>query len=405
MRIAQVVSSYTPRIGGVETHVRRLAEGLTEHGDEIVVLTHQAGDAPSDERLGGVRVLRFPLSVRSQNYELSVPLFRYLKMHAAEFDIAHAHSYHTLVGHAAVNARLPFVFTTHCAGTGHTYFRAFLYRLYRPAGNRLMRGAHAVICVSEAERERLVGDFPRAADKTIVMPNGTDRELLARRNEPALPGGGQVPQGAPIVLTVGRLERYKNVDLIIDAFRALPSGTALVIVGDGPDRARLERHAEAARLSTAVIFAGKVSDADLARLLTRAHVVTSASDHEAFGLTLADGLAAGARVVASAIPAHAELARRAGPDAPIALTDPRDRKTFTHLLAAGLRAGRVPVPDVKLPTWADVAADTRELYSLILSETGSQPPSLRGPGRSQATRKRAGNDRPQAVSRSPWRNP
>ena len=41
----------------------------------------------------------------------------------------------------------------------------------------------------------------------------------------------------PVILTVGRLERYKNVDLIIDAFRALPSSAILVIVGDGPDRA------------------------------------------------------------------------------------------------------------------------------------------------------------------------
>ena len=40
--------------------------------------------------------------------------------------------------------------------------------------------------------------------------------------------------GEPVVLTVGRLERYKNVDLIIDAFRALPYSAILFVVGDGP---------------------------------------------------------------------------------------------------------------------------------------------------------------------------
>lgn len=377
MRVAQVVSSYAPRIGGVETHVRRLAEGLANAGDRVVVLTHQAGGAAAEERLGPVRVLRFPLSVSSRNYELSLPLFRYLKAHAPEFDIAHVHSYHTLVGHAAVRAGLPYVFTTHCAGTGHTRFRALLYRLYRPAGSRLLREARAVVCVSDAERDWLGRDFPLAAGKTVTIPNGTDRDLAAPRHGPAAQARCQLPPGVPVVLTVGRLERYKNVDLVIDAFRALACEAALIVVGDGPDRARLERYAQATGPGAPVIFAGRVPDPVLAGLLAQAHVVTSASDHEAFGLTLADGLAAGARVVASGIPAHAELAGRVGPDAPIALADPRDREQFTGLLAAALRAGRVRVPDVKLPSWADVAADTRELYSRVLEQARCQPPGGR----------------------------
>ena len=60
------------------------------------------------------------------------------------------------------------------------------------------------------------------------------------------------------------------------------------------------------------MFTGKVSDAVLDSLFAQADVVTSASDHEAFGLSLAEGLASGARVVASRIPAHVALGRLAG---------------------------------------------------------------------------------------------
>ena len=74
----------------------------------------------------------------------------------------------------------------------------------------------------------------------------------------------------------------------------------------------------------------------LDRLFTQANVVASASDHEAFGLTLAEGLVSGARVVASAIPAHAALARLAGVGAPVTLVDPRDTRQFTESLAAAL---------------------------------------------------------------------
>ncbi len=361
MRIAQVISSYLPRIGGVETHAGRLAQGCAEAGDQVTVLTHQVGGSPVDEWMGGVRVLRFPLTVSSLNYSFSVNLLRYLRSHTGDFDIVHGHSYHTLVSHAAVSSGLPFVFTPHYHGTGHTPLRAFLHKLYRPVGARQFRVADAVICVSDVERDLVVKGFPCAAGKAVTIPNGTDPRLPASDGE-------RVAAGEPVVLTAGRLERYKNIDLVIDAFRALPSAAILVVAGDGPDRARLERRAEATEPGWPVVFAGRVSGPILDQLFAQASVVTSASDHEAFGLTLAEGLASGARVVASAIPAHVELARRAGVDAPVALVDPRDTRRFADSLAAYLRAGRVSTGYLKLPTWTDVVEDTRELYSRVRAQ-------------------------------------
>jgi 1,2-diacylglycerol 3-alpha-glucosyltransferase len=139
----------------------------------------------------------------------------------------------------------------------------------------------------------------------------------------------------------------------------------LVIVGDGPDRPRLERHAESGQLGWPVLFTGRIQDAMLDQLYAQAGVVTSASDHEAFGLTLAEGLLSDSRVVASDIPAHAALARLAGPDAPVALVDPRDTHQFTESLTSALRGGRIVTNTLKLPTWADVVADTRHLYSQL----------------------------------------
>jgi glycosyltransferase involved in cell wall biosynthesis len=362
VRIAQVVSSYYPRIGGVETHVRRLAQGCAAAGDDVTVLTHQPGGYPADESVDSVRVLRFPLTVRFPNYPLSLELFRYLHEHAADFDLVHSHSYHTVVGHAAIRSRLPYIFTPHYHGTGHTPFRAFLHRLYRPAGAKQFKAAAAVICVSDAERELVVKDFPNVAGKVVPIPNGTDvKQLTASDDSFAL--------DQPVVLTVGRLERYKNVDLIISAFRALPCAAVLIVVGDGPDRARLERLAQAAGPGRPVRFTGRISDAMLDGLFAQANVVTSASDHEAFGLILAEGLAAGARVVASAIPAHAEIARLAGADAPVDLVDPRDTRQFTHSLATSILAGRVSPGDLKLPSWADVVEATRELYSQVCAHS------------------------------------
>jgi 1,2-diacylglycerol 3-alpha-glucosyltransferase len=352
------VSSYHPRLGGVETHVQHLAQGCAEAGDRVTVLTHQFDASSVDEWIDAVRVRRFPLTMSSENYQFSLGLFRYLRTHTEDFDLVHMHSYHTLVGHAAVGNGLPLVFTPHYHGTGHTAFRSVLHWLYRPAGARLFRAADAVICVSDAERNLVIKDFPGVTGKVSTIPNGTDAKPLVSDEDSDTP-----PE--PVVLTVGRLERYKNIDLIIDACRALASSTTLVVVGDGPDRSRLERHAKASEPGCPVHFAGRISDSMLDRWLAQASVVTSASDHEAFGLTLAEGLVSGARVVASAIPAHAEFARLAGVGAPVTLVDPRDARQFTDSLEAALCAGRVPTGSFNLPSWAEVIADTRELYSQL----------------------------------------
>jgi glycosyltransferase involved in cell wall biosynthesis len=333
VKIAQVVASYHPQIGGIETHVLRLARGLAEAGDHVTVVTHHVQGTPTDEWIGPVRVLRFPFTMRSRNYPLSLGLFRYLKEYASDFDLIHAHNYHTLVGHAAIGRHPPFIFTPHYHGTGHSGFRAILHQLYRPAGARLFAAADAVVCVSEAERDRVVIDFPDVASKVVTIPNGTDPKQRVSGQE-------RITLDGPIVLTVGRLERYKNVDLIIDAFRALPTSATLVVVG--------------------------VRDS----LFAQAGVVTSASDHEAFGLSLAEGLASGARVVASGIPAHVALGRLAGETAPVTLVDPRNTRKFTDSLATSLSAGQHWTSDLKLPSWVQVVEKTRELYWQVCSQGG-----------------------------------
>jgi glycosyltransferase involved in cell wall biosynthesis len=370
MRVAHVVASYHPRIGGVETHVRRIAEACAVAGDTVTVLTHAAGAAPAVEDAGAVRVLRFPETVRSVRYPLSLPLFRYLASHAGEFEVVHAHSYHTLAGQAAARSGLPFVFTPHYHGTGHTLAASLMHRAYRPVGARLLAGADAIICVSQAERDLVAGDFPAIAKKVRVIPNGTDpRPAVVRRPEPASGLPPVPPPVLPMVLTVGRIERYKNVDLIVRAFAALRTEATLLVVGDGPDRPRVARLAAGVGR---VRFTGRVSDAELEALLSAADVVTSASDHEAFGLVVADGLTAGARVVASGIPAHREIGRLAGASAPISYVDPRNTADFAVALDAALAKGRPPAGQAWLPSWREIADQTRDLYAAVAREAGTR---------------------------------
>jgi len=266
-----------------------------------------------------------------------------------------------------VGSGLPVVVTPQDHGTGHTVAASLMHRVYRPAGARVLTGADAIICVSQAERDLMVGDFPAIARKVRVIPNGTDPRPAATR-------GPDLPSGPQIVLTVGRVERYKNVDLIIRAFSGVRTEATLVVVGDGPDRPRLERLAASAGR---VRFTGRISDAELEALLSAADVVTSASDHEAFGLVVADGLTAGARVVASGIPAHREIGRLAGPAAPISYVNPRNTADYTVALDTALAKGRASAGQAWLPSWSEIADKTRDLYAAVARKAGTRGRQVR----------------------------
>jgi glycosyltransferase involved in cell wall biosynthesis len=362
MRIAFVVSSYHPQVGGVEIHVRNIAEACAKRGDQVTVLTHRNDAAHvTEETVNGVRVLRFPPVSSSPNYAFAPGLFRYLRSHAADFDIIHSHSYHTVVGQASIGIGLPFVFTPHYHGTGHTPFRAFLHRVYRPVGARQFKAADAVICVSAAERGLVVKDFPATSDKITIIPNGTDRRV-------AQPEPGQAAPPVPVLLTVGRLERYKNLDLVIKAFAALRVAATLVIVGDGPDRERLEEVSRSVGKPASIRFTGRIPDRELDILLAQATVVTSASEHEAFGLVLTEGLSAGARVVASDIAAHREVGQLVGDASPITFVDVNNTPQYAAALEQALGNGRIPAGTITFPSWSEVADRTRSLYLRLVSE-------------------------------------
>ena len=75
MRVAQIVASYHPVHGGVETHVRRIAEGLALAGDEVTVLTHQTGGLPAEEAVR--RALTLDDSIGEAHDTLGVLSWRY----------------------------------------------------------------------------------------------------------------------------------------------------------------------------------------------------------------------------------------------------------------------------------------------------------------------------------------
>lgn len=354
MRVGVVVNAYHPDVGGVETHVRRLAAGLVSAGDEVEVLTQHATAA--EEWLDGVFVRRFPLTVRAADYRFSATLWQWLRAHAGHYDLLHAHSYHALAAlPAALTNRTPLVFTPHYHGTGHSRLRAVLHPIYRPIGRRIVSRSSRIICVTRAERDLVVRHFPAAGERIVVIPNGTD---------PA-PEAQPAPTDGHHIVCVGRLERYKRVDRILRALTHLDDDHRLEVVGTGPARPELENLTRRLGLVGRVTFHGRLTDQAFAAAIAGASAAVSASAHEAFGMAVADAIAAGIPTVASFIPAHRELAVLAGSAAKIWLVNPDDEMALACALRRAIGTDRAENAESPLPSWPDVVASTRQVYASV----------------------------------------
>jgi glycosyltransferase involved in cell wall biosynthesis len=186
---------------------------------------------------------------------------------------------------------------------------------------RTIRGAAAVIAVSDYLRRELEAKVPEAVGKTQVIDSGVDLERFTV--EPA-------PDGGPRFLCIGALNERKNVVRLADAFERLGEGT-LTFLGDGDLRGRLEGRRD-------VELAGALTHDQIPGRIARAHVVCQPSLIEPFGQAALEGMACGRSVVATAIGGPPEFVP---PEAGV-LVDPLDVEALTRALRT---AAALPCPN------------------------------------------------------------
>jgi glycosyltransferase involved in cell wall biosynthesis len=357
LNVALVSSRFAPEMGGLETHVRELATRLALRGFSVEVLTQTADRSlPACDHQDGFVVRRFPVVVASENYAFAPGLPLFLARHRPRYELIHAHNYHALaaLGGALAAGGRPFVFTPHYHGVGHSPLRSVLHRPYRLAGRWLFSRSSRVICVSHAEASLVVRHFPAIAPRIAVIPNGVDMSDLTT--------AAPYDTRERVVLTVGRLERYKNVEAVIAAMGELDETYVLRIVGDGPDAPRLRDRAAACGLGGRVELLGRLDREMLCRWYRTAAVYVNMSSQEAFGIGALEALTGGAAVVLSNIPAHREVARLYAGARGYVVADLHSPARLADTIATAARSRSRNEAAAALPSWDDVADETAELY-------------------------------------------
>ncbi len=185
-------------------------------------------------------------------------------------------------------------------------------RLRRRAYRELLRRCPAVVAVSAQVRDSIVADLgaaPAEAARIAVIPNGVEipepqpAESLAQ----ARARYGILPKD-PLVLAAGRLTEQKNFATLLEAVAKLRARGILcrvLIAGDGPLRAYLERRVDELRIDDQVILAGNIDDLNL--IMQTADLFVLPSLWEGLPLTLLEAMARGRPCVGSRIKGIAEV--------------------------------------------------------------------------------------------------
>jgi glycosyltransferase involved in cell wall biosynthesis len=359
LRVAMVATPAFPSIGGIETHINEVAPRLAAAGADVTVLTTDPGWRwPTSDLVAGAQLRPFRAWPAKTDYSLAPGIYRAIKQ--GEWDLVHCQGYYTftapLAMRAAAAAGIPCIVTLHSGGQSSP-FRNLIMRFQWKALRPQLARAERLVAVSGFEAEFFADRLRLPRDRFAVIPNGSNLPNVS----PARPS-----EAGPLIVSVGRLERYKGHHRVLAAFpRVLERfpKARLRIAGSGPEAHRLLRTADALGIADRVaVEPVPSSDREgMASLLSQAALVVLLSEYESQSIAVHEALTLGRPVLVAYTSALRELADRS-----LAAAVPPDA-TADEIAAALIRQLKEPriAATFQLPTWDDCASALFAVYQEI----------------------------------------
>ncbi len=374
LRICLASALYRPAIGGEERHTELLAGALVRAGHRVCVATQGMPGAARRETIDGVLVARAVRPIAfgpcfGPSYAAS--LARFLLANRRAFDILQTtYLYWDAVVAALLKPllRSRLVVRIVMGGAGGDVER-FCGMRFWPLTSRfddatlrrlaalVFRRGDAFIALNAETGSELLGLGARP-ERCHVVANGIDLKRFARITAPA------DRDGARRIVCVARLAEQKGHDVLLRALPAIRDAAGpfvLTLLGDGPERASLQKLASELGIADAVRFGGVVPD--VRPYLAEAAAFVLPSRYEGMPLALLEAMAAGVPVVASAVSGVREVVR----DGVDGLLVPPDD---TQALAAGIaRVLTDPALAVRLAAAAQSSVAGRYSVEAMVNQT------------------------------------
>ncbi len=309
MRIVHTALRYPPALGGAEKYIEQLASGTRniEEGFDVRVLSSAMRTHGPISYLEPELLVNDPIYLQ-RLFVLKTPFISYPRLQALSYYIGHhkpdiLHSYGYWYQPADATARyakkhkIPFIF--HPIYYNNSIRNKKVWKIYdRLVGRKTFAAADVVVVISEYEK-KLIQDAGYPVKRFAVIPPGVDMDHFSKRRENPF---AKKNISGTILLSVSRIAKSKGLQ---DTIRALPDiqkkipDARLVIIGeDFGYKEELVSLSKKIGVESSVYFWGKATDDELAAAMQHADVFVHASSYEAFGIVLAEAMAAGLPIVA-----------------------------------------------------------------------------------------------------------
>lgn len=317
MKILMPVLHYKPAIGGFEIFIENIAERIGEK-DDIFIVTGKVKNTPKEEKINRLKIYRSSSLVTLKDFSSSkffyistamvFIFFKSLRLIRKEkIDMIHAQGF--LSGILALIlkkiTKVPYLLTIQSADFSvyHPRMNINIIKLiYKKTEKAIFENAD--FC--HAPSNHLVGHLKKYKIKgAIMIPNGVNQEIfkpdsnkLQTRKEL-----GFDTQNL-IMACDSRLEHKNGTHDVVEAvnyFKDNIKDFKVIVVGDGPDRRKIETMIEKYNLKDKVLLLGRIQYSDLPKLMAACDIFVRPSLAEGFGISFIEAMACGIGVVGTLV--------------------------------------------------------------------------------------------------------
>jgi len=308
MKILQVLQFFSPSFGGTVTTLYDLSKELVKLGHEVTVITTDFKldhDYVKSIEKEGVKVISFKCTFHFASFLYSPSMKKWLNSNLKDYDIVHMHNFRTYQNNItrkySMKFGIPYVLQAH--GSVLPFFqKQFLKKIYDHLwGNNLLRDSKSLFALneSEADQYKKMGGIKTQIE---ILPNGIDlTEFVCLPNRGVLRKKYSISDDEKIILFLGRINKIKGIDLLIESFLELSSKfnkIKLIVVGPD-DGYQSELQTKFKLKNNNIIFTGPLYGEKKLNAFADSDLFVLPSVYETFPVSALESCACGVPVILS----------------------------------------------------------------------------------------------------------
>ncbi len=312
LKIGFFTDTYLPQVNGVVTSIELFRQELERQGHKVYIFCPRVAGEKDSARVIRFKSFRF---LFQPEYQVSIPFSRHIlrDFWSKDLDIVHAHTPFSigLMGYYyAYIKKVPFIHTYHTLYP--EYIKSYILkgRLITPGMVAKLSAVFSNRCdltiAPSVKIKKLLAGYGVTKPIDVLATGINIKEYSTKIKQNNFRRQYGLKPADKLLIFVGRLGREKNIDFLISALpliqkKVSASGgknTKLIIVGDGPHRANLQKQAVNLKLKDSVVFTGYYTKPEVIKAYQASDIFAFASLTDTQGMVVVEAAAAGLPIVA-----------------------------------------------------------------------------------------------------------